>query len=109
MVPAVERVCSAARGAGSGSDDMDANKPDTQPSGKNPNGRNSAPDAPDRPLTPIGYVAGGPPPSTELEQRPAAPEPPEPAAHEEQKQLRGSHPGDRYVRVARHTPVTLPG
>ena len=47
---------------------------------------------------PVGYQAGD-----------HAPPPPKAGRAEDHSQLRGSHPGDRYVRVIHHAPINRPG
>jgi hypothetical protein len=55
---------------------------------------------------PVGYMPGGEAPPT----KPTPPKADQPKLEwkNEEERLRGSHPGDRYVRVLRHSGVVIP-
>jgi hypothetical protein len=55
---------------------------------------------------PVGYMPGGDPPPTKP--TPPKAETPKLEWKNEEERLRGSHPGDRYVRVLRHSGVVIP-
>ena len=88
---------------------MDPKEPGSPPTEAKPNGPRPADGAGKGGSAAVGYRAGDQVvrKATTAAQHPAVPAPPQREDHDEQARLRGSHPGDRYIRVARHVPPPL--
>ncbi len=83
---------------------MDRKEPDTSSSETTPNGNGSEREAVAR-RSAVGYRAGDAPAAPGSGSRPAGPKRPGAARPVDERWLRGSHPGDRYVRVAQPAPA----
>ena len=87
---------------------MDPNTPGKRPAESPTNDAGAPPARPEVACAAIGYRPGDEAASSDTEPQAVQAEPPGHQPGEKHPQLRGSHPGDRYVRVARPAPEALP-
>src|SRR5215217_6078262 len=90
-----------------GAGGMEPDQPGKSPSKISPNGGNPAGPTGDQPPA-VGYRAGNEPAPADKSAASATPPPSDRSWPGEKSHLKGSHPGDRYVRVVHHAPVIRP-